>query len=170
MLVALVPSGLLFRGGRSRSLREWLVDTLGLTAVIEFPPRLLLKTSIGFAVLSMETDRARKQEAIRLVATDGARFLNEYRSGRFRLTKWRELTAATLTRSAKNLEAVSDVDTTRKLGKTITSLIQAVTRHKTWTDCWMECEPRTWVAFAGSCFPFTSRTQKTIRLHPSLKF
>lgn len=109
-VVALVPSGLLFRGGRSRSLREWLVDTLGLTAVIEFPPRLLLKTSIGFAVLTIETDRASKQDAIRLVATDGARFLKEFRSGRFRLTKWRELTAATLTRSAKNLEAVSDVD------------------------------------------------------------
>ena len=109
-VLALVPSGMLFRGGRSRTLREWLVDTLGLTAVIEFPPRLLLRTSIGCAVLSIEPGRASKQEAIRFVAADSDRFLEEYRSGRFRLAKWQELAAATLTPSAINLEAVADVD------------------------------------------------------------
>ena len=109
-VLALVPSGMLFRGGRSRTLREWLVDTLGLAAVIEFPPRLLSGTSIGCAVLSIKPGRASKQEAIRFVAADSAKFLEEYRSGRFRLDKWQELAAATLTPSAKNSEAVTDID------------------------------------------------------------
>ena len=169
-VLALVPSGMLFRGGHSRTLREWLVDTLGLTAVIEFPPRLLLRTSIGCAVLSIEPGRASKQEAIRFVAADSDRFLEEYKLGRFRLAKWQELAAATLTRSAKNLEAVADVDKLDNSEQTNTFSIRAATRHKTWTDCWKDCEPRIWVAFAGSCFPFPSRTQTTIRLHPSLKF
>ena len=115
-VLALVPSGMLFRGGHSRTLREWLVDTLGLTAVIEFPPRLLLKTSIGCAVLSIEPGKASKQEAIRFVAADSAKFLEEYRSGRFRLAKWQELAAATLTPSAKNFEAVTDVDKSKIRG------------------------------------------------------
>ena len=101
---------MLFRGGRSRTLREWLVDTLGLTAVIEFPPRVLLRASIGCAVLSIEPGRALKEEEIRFVAADSTRFLAEYSLGRFRLAKWQELAAATLTPSAKNLEAVTDVD------------------------------------------------------------
>ena len=109
-VLALLPSGMLFRGGRSRALREWLVDTLGLKAVIEFPRRLLLRTSIGCALLVIECDKASELETIRLVAADGTGFLEEYRSGRFRLTEWRELAVATLTDSAKNLEAVVDVD------------------------------------------------------------
>ena len=115
-VLALVPSGMLFRGGHSRTLREWLVDTLGLTAVIEFPPRFLLRTSIGCAVLWIEPGRASKQKAIRFVAADSAKFLEEYRSGRFRLAKWQELAAATLTPSAEKFEAVTDVDKSKIRG------------------------------------------------------
>ena len=109
-IIALVPSGMLFRGGRTRTFREWLVDTLGLTAAIEFPPRLLSGTSIGCAVLLCESGKASEQKAVRCVAADSPRFLEEYRSGRFRLSNWEELAAATLRPSAGNAPAVADVE------------------------------------------------------------
>lgn len=92
-IIALVPSGLLFRGGLSRLLREWLVEHVGLVSVIEFPPRVLSNASIGCAVLVINPGGLLTR-TVRLISAERGGYLEEYQSGRFRVSKWRELAAA----------------------------------------------------------------------------
>ena len=67
MVVALVPSGTLFRRGRSESLREWITDTLGLSSVVEFPARMVFADiSVGCALLTMYPRRAPSTDTVRL--------------------------------------------------------------------------------------------------------
>ncbi len=108
-VLALAPSGLLFRGGRSRKLREWLVDWMGLDYVIEFPPRCLRNTSIGCALLSIPPDRSPKSDSVRLVAADSSKFITKS-SKRSRFSRGRELARVTLTPSSAKHDEVADVE------------------------------------------------------------
>ena len=107
-VLAFVPSGLLFRGGRSRALREWLVDTMGLEYVIELPPRCLPNTPIGCALLSIRPKRSSKPDSVRLVAADSSKFITKS-SRSNRLSRGRELARATLTSSPGKHDEVADV-------------------------------------------------------------
>ena len=108
-VLALAPSGLLFRGGWSRKLREWLVDWMGLDYVIEFPPRCLRNTPIGCALLSIPPDRSPKSDSVRLVAADSSKFLTKP-SKRNRFSRGRELARVTLTPSSAKHDEVADVE------------------------------------------------------------
>ena len=108
-VLAFVPSGLLFRGGRSKTLREWLVDTMGLDYLIEFPPRRLGNTPIGCAVLSIRPDRSPNPDSVRLVSADSSKFISKFLN-RNELSKGRELARVTLTPSASKHEEVTDVE------------------------------------------------------------
>lgn len=67
MVVALVPSGTLFRRGRSESLREWITDTLGLSSVVEYPARMFFADiSVGCALLTMYPRRTPSTDTVRL--------------------------------------------------------------------------------------------------------
>lgn len=109
-VLALVPSGMLFRGGLSRMLREWLVDTLGLVSVIELPPRVLSNTSIGCALLSITPVGSTLLDTIRLISADNEEFLDEYQSGRFRLSGWSNLAKVALASPDEDHEAVANVN------------------------------------------------------------
>ena len=108
-VLAFVPSGLLFRGGRSRTLREWLVDVMGLDSVIEFPTRCLRNTPIGCALLSIPSKRSPKSDSVRLVAADSSKFITKsWKSNR--LSRGRELARVTLAPDPGNHEEVADVE------------------------------------------------------------
>ncbi|MXW21168.1 MAG: N-6 DNA methylase [Gammaproteobacteria bacterium] len=94
-VLAFVPSGLLFRGGRSKALREWLVETMGLQYVIELPPRCLPNTPIGYALLSIRPKRSSKPDSIRLVAADSSKFITKSSKSN-RLSNGHELARVTL--------------------------------------------------------------------------
>ena len=108
-VLAFVPSGLLFRGGRSRTLREWLVNWMGLDYVIEFPPRCLRNIAIGCALLSIPPDRSPKPDSVRLVAADSSKFITKSLK-RNELSRGRELARVTLTPSAGEHDEVADVE------------------------------------------------------------
>lgn len=107
-VLAFVPSGLLFRGGRSKTLREWLVDIKGLDYVIEFPARCLRNTPIGCALLSIRPDGSSKPDTVRLVSADSSKFISKSLN-RNELSKGRELARATLVPSTGRHEEVADV-------------------------------------------------------------
>lgn len=107
-VLAFVPSGLLFRGGRSKTLREWLVDIKGLDYVIEFPPRCLRNTPIGSALVSISPDRAQNQDSVRLVSADSSKFISKFLNTN-ELSKGRELARMTLAPSAGKHDEVADV-------------------------------------------------------------
>lgn len=110
MVLALVPSGLLFRGGHSRELREWLVEEIGVVTVIEFPPRVLLNTSIGCAVLVIHKAGSLLIDKVRFVTVDESTYLEEYKNGRFRVSGWKELAKVAWTPEEKQHEFVQHVD------------------------------------------------------------
>lgn len=107
-VLAFVPSGLLFRGGRSKTLRKWLVDIKGLDYLIEFPPRSLRNTPIGCAVLSIRPGRSPKPDSVRLVSADSSKFISKSLN-RNELSKGRELARVTLAPSAGKHDEVADV-------------------------------------------------------------
>ena len=109
-LLVLVPSGMLFRGGLSRMVREWLVEQLDLVSVVELPPRVLSNTSIGSALLWIMPVGGKLLDTVRLVSGESDEFLDEYQSGRFRLSRWRELARAVLSPPSEDHEAVVDID------------------------------------------------------------
>lgn len=107
-VLAFAPSGLLFRGGRSKTLRKWLVDIKGLDYVIEFPPRCLRNTPIGCALLSIRPDRSGKPDTVRLVSADSGKFISKSLN-RSELAKGRELARVTLAPSADRHDEVAHV-------------------------------------------------------------
>ncbi|MDE0130189.1 MAG: N-6 DNA methylase [Gammaproteobacteria bacterium] len=107
-VLAFVPSGLLFRGGRSRTVREWLVDLMGLEYVIEFPARCLRLTPIGCALLSIRPKHSSKPDSVRLVAADSSKFIMKSSKSN-QLSRGRELARATLTPSPGKHDEVADV-------------------------------------------------------------
>ena len=134
-VLAFAPSGLLFRGGRSKTLRKWLVDIKGLDYVIEFPPRCLRNTPIGCALLSIRPDRSGKPDTVRLVSADSSKFISKSLN-RSELAKGRELARVTLAPSAGKHDEVADVATGRRFVRTITFSIPLVTRPRFWIGSW----------------------------------
>jgi len=91
-MVALVSSGTLFRGGRSRRFRQWLVQEAGLTAVVELPERLLEYSPISTAVLLIDPHASQAiRSELALVSGNSDKYLTEVGKGRFSLTGWQEL-------------------------------------------------------------------------------
>lgn len=93
MVVALVPSGVLFRGGRSRQFRKWLIESAGLTTVISLPPGLLENTGIATAILLIDPQNAgvASPDHVLLLSADSNEYRSEIRPGRLWLHDWQKL-------------------------------------------------------------------------------
>ena len=111
MVVALVPSGTLFRRGRSESLREWITDKLGLSWVVEFPSGVLADISIGCALLAMYPRRTLGNSTVKLILVDSDEFLSKAGAGRYRLSQWERL--AKVAEAAPGINGDTAVDVKR---------------------------------------------------------
>ena len=84
-LIAVLPNGILFRGGTDLRLREILIENDLIDTIISFPGGVLLNTGIPFVVLVLNKSKnlpgqVRFIEANKFVKSEGARVkvLNEY--------------------------------------------------------------------------------------------
>lgn len=93
MVVALVSSGVLFRGGRSRQFRKWLIEQQGLKAVITLPAGMLDKTGIASAVLVIDPSNLRTwvPGKVLLFSAEDGQLVTEVRRGHFVLSGWEDL-------------------------------------------------------------------------------
>jgi type I restriction enzyme M protein len=84
-LIAVLPAGILFRGGADQRLRETLIENDLIETIISFPGGVLLNTVIPFVVLVLNKDKklqgqVRFVDVKRFVESKGARgkVLNDY--------------------------------------------------------------------------------------------
>lgn len=55
-LIAIVPHGLLFRGGRERDIRKRIVDDKAIRGIIGMPDRMFLNTSIPVVIMALQKE------------------------------------------------------------------------------------------------------------------
>jgi hypothetical protein len=93
MVVALVPGSFLFRGGRSRQFRKWLVQEVGLTTVITLPQGLLEGTTLSSAILLIDPENVgvASPDHVLMLSADSKEYLSEIYRGRYRLRGWQKL-------------------------------------------------------------------------------
>lgn len=80
-MAVIMPHGVLFRGGEERNMREWMIKSGFLEAVIGLPPALFYGTGIPASVLIINRTGANNRKEVLFINAD-----HEYREGKVQNT------------------------------------------------------------------------------------